>query len=399
MSKKLYEDRAAVWAGMEELVSKGADTWSAEDTKKYEDMETEYRSLSDRIAHVEAFEKLAKPAGAPIDAGAVKPAEDRDAYFDAFDAYLRRGYERLTSEQRTLLEGARNSEGRTMDTTTDSEGGYLVPEVVRPRLIEALKAYGGLRNLAEVITTSNGQKLNLPGNDDTANMAEIIAENIEVGDQDLDFTNVGLDVFIYSSKAVRVPISLLEDSVVDLGAYVTRKQGERIGRKQADGWVNGSGTNEPLGILAGRDTGKDVNITAAFTYDNLVDVIHAVDPAYRAMGSSFVMSDAALAGARKLKDSQNRPIWEPSVQAGDPDRLLGYPVVIDQAMGADAAGEQPVAFGAWSEAYIVRDVASISVLRLAELYARFHQVAYIGFVRSGGTVKNKAAYAVIDRTA
>lgn len=409
MGAKLHEDRAGVWSQMEELIKAGAETWDADSTTKYENLESEYRSLTTKIEAEERFAALNKPQGPPIPPQTTEDAETEQrnaAYTDAFVSYLRGGEARLSTEQRALLLPV---EDRALSSQIGSQGGYLVPEGMRASIIEALKLFGGIRPLAEILPTDQGNDLLWPANDDTANEGEIIAENTTATEQDTAFTAIRLGAHIFSSKYVKVPNSLLQDSAVPLDTYLGRKFGERIGRIQAKKFIHGTGSGEPQGIVFGRDTAKDVDTTAAVTFDNLQDLIVKVDPAYRQLpGTGFVMNDTVAAAIRKIKTGISgdlQTIWQPSMQLGTPDRLLGWPVTIDQAMDADAATGggsgatgKPVLFGNVREAYIIRDVLSVAVARLAELFALLFQTAFIGFARSDAGVKNTAAYACIERT-
>lgn len=398
---KLYEDRARVWHQMEALKESITD-WSAEDTGKFEAMETELQSITKKIDAGERFSALAAPQSPPVPQINVEPTKDEQTaqHNAAFSKFLRHGVSRLTADEAAIL--------HAMSTTIGSEGGYLVPEQMRAAIIEALLDFGGVLPLVETITTDNGQEILIPKNDDTANTGEWIGQNTEVSDLDLDFESVRLGAHIASSKAVRIPISLVQDSAIEIEPFVGRKLGERIGRLSATAWIHGPGTGEPEGLVFGRDTGKDVNTTAAITFDNLQDLIRKVDPAYRRMpGTSFVMNDTVAGAVRKLKtgiSGDNTTLWQPSMQAGQPDMLLGFPVVIDQEMDNDAAtggGSHatgvPVLFGNFREAYIVRQVRQLMVVRLDQTRARFHQIEYVGFLRQDGGVKNTAAYAGLER--
>ena len=111
----------------------------------------------------------------------------------------------------------------------------------------------------------------------------------------------------------------------------------------------------------------------------------------------FMMSQAARSLLRKLKDGQNRPLWEPSLQADTPDRLLGYGLTLNNYMSAPATGVKSVGFGDIREAYVIRDVSDFALLRLAERYAEFLQVGFIGFQRSDGTLQNSAAVRTLQQ--
>ena len=124
--------------------------------------------------------------------------------------------------------------------------------------------------------------------------------------------------------------------------------------------------------------------TTSVIYDDLVDLTHSVDPAYRA-GAKFMMNDSSLKVVRKLKDSQNRPLWEPSVQAGVPDSLLGFPVVTNQDVATMAANAKSILFGRLDK-YKTRIVKDVTILRLVERFAENLQVAFLLFMRADGAL-------------
>lgn len=403
--KPLTEQRDEVWGRMDSMYSEGVDSWTDVQTNEYEELETQHRSLTRKIEAAERFSQINKPQGSPI---TVTPNTHKDSearHIEAFNRWALRGESALTPEDFNYLQPI-PTEQRAMSTGVNSEGGFLIPTNVRAAIQEALKAFGGLRSVSTVLTTNTGADLVIPKNDDTGNVGEIVNENTDVADQDLSFTAVTLGAHIYSSKAIIVPVSLLEDSLPDLGAYIGRKIRERIARLQASHWVRGSGSGQPQGLLLGRDTTKDVTTNAALSYNNLVDVVHQVDPAYRALpGTAFLMNDQTLAQLEKLVDGQDRPLWVPSMREASPGRLFGWPVIIDQAMpnhdvaATPDSAEISVAFGNFAESYTVREVRSIEVLRLSELRARFRQVVFLGFQRADGDVINSQAFACIRKTA
>lgn len=388
----LHVRRAQVWEEAKKVMadSEGR-SMSSDELAKYDGLETELRSLTGKIEaetrHAEMAKAFEASAGRPVEGGG-KSEEPADEYRASFEAYLKNGTEIRGTNAQAI--------------GTDSLGGFLVPDQMRNTIIETLKAFGGLRSLAEVLTTANGQTLLMPTSNQTTIKGQIIAENAAVTVADITFGQKALGAYLYSSDMVKTSRMLLQDAIIDVPAYVGRALGERIGRIQADHWILGTGASQPQGIDLGRDTTKDVDTTAAVTFANLIDLIHKVDPAYRQMaGTSFVMNDTVLGAVRQIKTGISgdlTTLWQPSMQAGEPDRLLGYPVIVDQSVGADSAGNRPVYFGNFREAYLVRDVQGITVLRLDERFADNLQVAFVGFIRSDGMVKQTAAYAAVDRT-
>jgi HK97 family phage major capsid protein len=198
---------------------------------------------------------------------------------------------------------------------------------------------------------------------------------------------------MYTSKMVRVSFQLLQDSVFNLDSFLARKLGERIGRIQNTHFTTGTGTAQPLGVQTNAAIGKTgtTGQTTTVIYDDLIDLIHSVDPAYRAANARFMLNDLTVGVARKLKDSQNRPLWEPSVQVGVPDSLLGYGLVINNDMPVMAANAKSILFGDFRRAYLIRDVLGVQLLRLTERYADFLQVGFASYARADGTLQDSGA--------
>jgi HK97 family phage major capsid protein len=271
---------------------------------------------------------------------------------------------------------------------TGSEGGYTVPTGFVPSLESALKDYVALRNVADVLRTDDGRQMPWPNVDDTGNVGERIAENAEVSEQDAAFGTVTLGAYKYSSKLIRVPNELLEDSAINLADELGRMLGERIGRVQATDFTTGTGSSQPQGVVTGATLGKTAASATAFTPDELLDLIHSVDPAYRADPSfALMMSDAVLAYVRKMKDADGRPFFNDNTggSAGTgpfTGSIYGVPVVVNQQMSAAfTTGQKLVLAGAFKKVKI-RDVNAVRLRMLEERYAEFDQVGFIAFLRS-----------------
>lgn len=280
----------------------------------------------------------------------------------------------------------------TMSTTTDSEGGYTVATEVAKTVMDALLAYGGMRRpgVATVIQTAGGNQMTYPTSDGTTEEGEIVAENIEAADEDADFGVVGIPVYKFSSKTIAVPIELLQDSSVDIEAFVNSRLGKRLGRITNKKFTIGTGVNEPRGIVTAAAAGKvgAAGQTATVTFDDLVDLVHSVDPAYRELGGcKFMMNDSTLKAIRKLKDDNGRPVFLPGydgLAGAMPDTLLGYEVVINQNVAVMAASAKSILFGDFSY-YVIRDVLGGSMHRFTDsAYAKKGQVGFLMFARHGG---------------
>jgi len=400
--KTLLDKRANAWSQAQDIRTRAeADGYNL----TTEEDETWQRALDDvekLSKQIEVEERHARLNAIAPAAESVAPTQRDDVdpeageYRQAFNAMLRRGVGRLSADQQSVLErGFGEIDTRALSSVTDAAGGYTVPDEFSNRLVETMKAYGGLLGIVDVLTTASGTDLLWPTNDDTANEGAILDENTQISEQDVAFGQGKLKAYTYTSKLIRVPLQLLQDSAIDIEAFLARRIGERIGRAVAGHIATGAGTTQPVGV-ANATVGFGVGVTGAtgntttVTYDSLVDLEHSVDPAYRA-SAQYAMNDLTLAAIRKLKDSQNRPLWVPSVAGGVPSTINGRPYTIDNKLPAPAANAKSILFGDFKTGYIARRVSGAQVLRLSERYADFLQVGFFGFARWDGVIQDAAA--------
>lgn len=273
------------------------------------------------------------------------------------------------------------------------QGGYTVPTEVSKSVIEALKAYGGMRNVATVIATAGGNPIQFPTTDGTSEEGEIVAENQSASDQDITFGIKTISAYKYSSKVVTVPWELLQDSAVDVEQIVRSRIEMRLGRVTNKHYTVGTGTNQPQGILTASTLGKAgaTSATPVITYDDLIDLEHSVDPAYRDP-ARWMFHDQMLAIVRKVKDSTGRPIFVPGYEAnamingGAPAQLLGRPIQINQHMPTPAAAAKSILFGDFSK-YTIRDVMSVTLFRFTDsAYTKKGQVGFLAWMRTDGAL-------------
>lgn len=405
---QLREQRANIWEQMKEVIAvaerEGRDL-TAEERSKYDAAETDLDRLAGDIERQERHEAR-EAEFSRVDRTGVVPQQRESAdeergerYARAFSSFLRNGAGSMDAEDRQAL-ATGFVDRRALGVGTAAAGGYTVPPGFRARMVETAKAFGAMLDVAEVVNTDDGANLQWPTNDDTANVGAILAENTQVTEQDVTLGTNALDAYMYTSKLVRTSLQLIQDSAFDVDSWLARKLGERIGRILNQHFTTGTGTDQPDGIVTGAAVGKAgaTGQTTTVTYDDLVDLVHSIDPAYRG-NARFMASDAAVKAVRKLKDSQNRPLWEPSVQTGTPDSLLGYGLVINQDVPAPAASAKSILFGDYREAYVVRLVTGVNLLRLNERYADFLQVGFLAFQRADGTLQNGAAVRAYQHSA
>lgn len=290
---------------------------------------------------------------------------------------------------RSLMD-RRTWEYRAQSVSSPGGGGYTVPDETMRALEVALLTFGGMRQAATVIRTASGAALPIPTVNDTSNVGVILNENTQVANQDVTFAQLVLDAYKYSSKQVLVSVELLQDSAVPLGQMLGQMLGERIGRITNTHFTVGTGVSMPLGIVPAATVGFTAanasSQVTTWTYSSIVELEHSVDPAYR-RGASFMMADSSLKKTKLLLDSTGRPLWAASIATGAPDTLLGYPIIINQDVAAMGVSAKSVVFGDLSK-YLIRDVLGVTLLRLEERYADFHQVAFLAFARMDGDLLN-----------
>jgi HK97 family phage major capsid protein len=335
------------------------------------------------------------------DVDALKGSIDRQERAEALDAELRqttrppldnvgsdnrgvRNEEQHRKAFRNYLTKGDSQELRTYSPMSDAvEGAFIVPQGFQNELVEALKAFGGVREVASSITTSTGNPIKWPSVNDTATVGELLGENTTVAQSNPSFSSVTLNAFTYSSKMVNVSNELLQDSAFDVEGFLRKALTTRIGRITNSHFTIGTGTTQPNGINHSATAGPTSGTTLLVSYDDLVELEHSVDPAYRKT-AKFMFSDVVLKQIKKLKDSQGHPLWVPGMATKSPDTVLGYEYVINQDMPAVSSGVNLALFGAMDN-YIIREVAnSFSVKRLDERYAEQNQTAFIGFARFDG---------------
>ena len=277
----------------------------------------------------------------------------------------------------------RNQAEARAQSTSGSAGGYAIPQGFINQLEASLLAFGGMREVATVLRTAEGNDLPIPTVSDHSNVGAILSENSQVAEQDIAFGQITLKAYKYSSKLIRVSAELLQDSAIDLESFIGGALGERIARIFNTHATTGDNSSKPQGITAS-GAGVTAASATAITYGELVELQHSVDPSYR-QNARFMMHDSTFKAIRKLLDSQNRPIFQPDISASSPGTLLGSPVVINQDCATIAASAKAIFFGDFSK-YLIRDVQDFTLLRLEERYADYHQVGFVGFSRHDGRI-------------
>jgi len=320
--------------------------------------------------------------------------------------YIRNGLKMMAPENTQVLRRQFSSlsveEKRALSTIGGAAGGYTVTPDTRfaAAVIDAMKYFGGIEAAgAEVITTDTGADLPFVTNDDTGNTGTIVAESgSHASGTDLTFGMKVLKSFLYSTKIVLVPWQLLQDSQVDIEAYLASKFGMRLGRAQNAHFSTGIAVNQPEGLMASITVGRQAvtGNSASFPFDDVYRTIHAVDVAYRGARCRWSMHDNTILALRLAKDGNGRYLWPElgNVQVGQPQVLAGYPVVPNNDIAVMAASAKAASFGDHSH-YKVRRVSGLTFVRLDELYAASGQVGFMAFQRADGGYVNPGQDAIV----
>ncbi|WP_275760831.1 phage major capsid protein [Ralstonia pseudosolanacearum] len=396
----LRERRDAIAKNINTLMENHqGDKWGADQQKAYDEGMGELDRVNAEIKRSEEYlARIGEEAaqGRPDDLlnAAVRTPGAHSEESRALRNYLTGGYAALAQEDMQRMRARRTGDiNAAMSTTNPAEGGYTVAQEYYRQLTEAMRAFGGLRNLATVIQTSTGADMNFPTADATAEEGEIVGQNAAVAKQDTSFGNSVLKVWKYSSKSIAVPFELIQDSMFDIELYIRSLLAMRLGRISSRHFVVGDGATQPNGIVTASAVGKAgaAGQVAAVTYDDLVDLEHSVDPIYRASPKAgWLLHDQTIRAIRKIKDGQGRPIFVPGYEQGNPggapDRLLNRPLNVDQAMPQMAANAKSIAFGDFSK-YVIREVMDLTLFRMADSkYIELGQIGFVAFNRQGGNL-------------
>ena len=377
---ELREKRAKAWEAAKAFLDSHRNekgVLSAEDDAAYTKMEQEITDLGKEIARQERQEaldaELSKPTASPLtgkplggtDSDEPKTGRASKAYKKAMLTALRTNFRQVSN---VLQEGI------------DANGGYLVPEEYDSRLIDGLAEENIMRRLGHRITTSGEHKINIAA---TKPAAAWIDEGGALTFGDATFAQISLDAHKLH-VAVKVTEELLYDNAFGLENYIIAQFAKALGNAEEDAFLNGDGTGKPLGLLAATG-GAQTAVTSAgasIAADEVIDLVYALKRPYR-KNAAFLTNDQTLAVLRKLKDNNGQYLWQPSYQAGEPDRLFGYAIHTSPYFPTITAGKPAIAFGDFSY-YNIGDRGTRSFAELKELFAGNGMVGFVAKERVDG---------------
>lgn len=376
MSKilEMIEKRNQAWNAAKAFVESRRDAdglLSREDAKTYAEMEQKVKNYGaeiERLQQMEAIDAdLSRPVNTPIIAKPMKAAgmEAQEKTGRASDEYRKA----MLNALRTNFKQISN----VLQEGVDADGGYLVPDEYDTRLIDVLEEENIMRKLGTKITTSGEHKINIAA---TKPAAAWIEEGGALTFGDATFSQILMDAHKLH-VAVKVTEELLYDNAFNLENYIITQFGKALANAEEDAFFNGDGTGKPLGLFAEVGGGTVAKTVTSVKSDDVIDLVYALKRPYR-KNAAFIINDKNLASLRKLKDNNQAYIWQPSYQAGEPDRLLGYPVYTSAY-----APEDGIAFGDYSY-YNIGDRGSRSFSELRELFAGNGMIGFVAKERVDG---------------
>ena len=384
--QELIEKRAKAWDMAKEFVNTHEDkngNLSAEDAATYSRMEADIEELTNSIDRQQRAERreqeLSKPVNSPITGkpykdepqGEAKKGVASDEYKKAMLNALRSNFRQVSN---VLQEGV------------DADGGFLVPIEYDSRLIKVLTEENIMRKLGTKITTSGEHKINIAA---TSPAAAWIDEGGTLTFGDATFDQKMLDAHKLH-VAIKITEELLYDNAFNLENYIIEEFGKALANAEEDAFLNGDGTGKPIGIFHKTKGGESIGtLTAALKADDLMDLIYKLKRPYR-KNASFIMNDATLAQVRKLKDGNGQYLWQPSYQAGEPDKILGYNVHTSAFAPIDA-----ISFGDYKY-YNIGDRGTRSFKQLNELFAGNGMIGYVAKERVDGLLVLPEAVKVLN---
>ena len=377
---ELREKRTKAWEAAKAFLDtkRGADgIVSAEDTATYDKMEADVVALGKEIERLEkqtALDmELSRPTSEPLTGKPVTGTQDKVKTGRASVEYKQSMIDALRSNFRRVSD--------VLQEGVDADGGYLVPEEYDTRLIEGLKEENIFRGISTIIKTGGERKINIAASTPAAAWIE---EGGALTFGDATFDQINLDAHKLH-VAVKVTEELLYDNVFNLENYIMDKFSKALANAEEDAFLNGDGVGKPLGIFAatgGGQVGVTAASTTAITADEVINLIYALKRPYR-KNAKFIVNDQTLAVLRKLKDGNGAYMWQPSLQIGEPDSLLGYPIYTSAYVPTILAGKPVIAFGDFSY-YNIGDRGVRSFQELKELYAGNGMIGYVAKERVDG---------------
>jgi len=382
--KALQERRANVWEQAKELLDtaeKEKRDLTAEEEAKYQAFNADLDKMDQRAKDLVEAEQRTKDAEAAF-AGLLAKPQEQERKSDK-DSELRRW---ARGEMRGIdIAKPDGVAFRDLVKGTATAGGNTVPTTFYGQLMAHLIEVSGIMMAGPtVLNTASGESIEIPVT--TAHSsAALTAEAAPISESDPAFAKRTLGAYKYG-VLLQASSELLSDTGVDLEGYLAMQAGRALGNAFGVHAITGDGSSKPTGVITSASTGVTggTAVVGAFTADNLIDLYYSVIAPYRNSTScGWLMRDATLGAARKLKDGQGQYLWQPSIQVGAPDTLLGKPVHTDPNVAAPALSAKSVAFGDFAQ-YFVRLAGGVRFERSDDYAFNSDLVTFRAIIRADG---------------
>ena len=393
-------------AKFDEITDETPEDRAAEIEREFDAMMAEHDKIGakmERLQKLEAVERTAEevfdaPTGQNARASGVDAGEQRVSYGDAILSLIRSGGNEalLSDNERVAIRGGFENIETRAQTTTDAAGGYTVPQEMASFIEKSLAAWGPMAdaNVVSMIRTDGGHQITIPTVNDTSRVIAKTAEGTTLTDDggvDVTFGEATLDAFAYDTEWLRISKPLLDDSAFPISQFIGELLGEGLARRVNTELTTGDGTGDPNGVATASAAGVTAAGTAAITSDEIIELMHSVDPAYRmAPKVAWMFNDSTFEYIRKLKDGDGNYLWQMGdVRADAPGTLLGKPYHVNQAMASLATGNRTMLFGDFGKYYV--RMAGDVLLGVIQDKDFWPGVGVAGYVRIDGELPDTAA--------
>ena len=368
-------------------VKEALDGFLSEFSRFQDDMQAKHQKQEERIAMLTT--KTMTHARPTLSAQAEGPAPHRKA----LGTYLRNGDD-------DALRGL-ELEQKGLNSAVNAEGGYLVDPQTAERIQSVLRSGSSLRAVANVVQVeATSFDVLIDTSETGAGWADETTETGETAAPQIERISIPLHELSAMPKASQ---RLLDDAAFDVEGWLAGRIADRFARAEADAFINGDGAGKPAGMLTGLSldnaawswgalgyvaTGTAGDFDAANPADTIVDLVYALEAQYRA-NATFVMNSKTAGAVRKMKDADGRFLWADGLAAGEPARLMGYPVLIAEDMPDIAVDAMAIAFGDFGAGYTIAERPELRVLR--DPFSAKPHVLFYATKRVGGAISDYAA--------
>ncbi len=380
--EKLYEERNNLWDQMKELndreikEERSLDASEKEAWDKMNDRMSEIDARTSELASVEEANQKSEEARAIFESSSPAPVIEKEVEAPSDASILR-----------SMANGEIRSHNFEKRDLTKSGDAGLVPEGFYDQIIAKLDENAVVRQFATVVSTAGGEDIKFP-QVTALSSASLVAEGGAIGESDPTSASVTLGAFKYA-YLTQVSSELLADEGVDIEGFLANDGGRALGNGAGTDFAVGNGTAKPNGLMNASGTGVTCASATVITPDEIIDLYHSVTSPYRINGA-WIMNDATLKEVRQLKDSNNQYLWQPSLQQGNPDSLLGSPVATDPNIETIATAKKVMAFGDMSK-YFIREVQGIQVDRSVDFAFANDLVTFRFIYRADGDLMDTNA--------